>query len=193
LKTLSRLGKSVPAKNPVAFFGVVGTEVVGNDSLRPSPFKVPPESPSKRFKLSRLGKNFPAKHPVAFFGTKAVGDDSATVSARAKSPVLGEASGWTVIQAIPEEGSDRIEEEVEEEQDQLVEDEEDELREEMEAAEVASIGTPHDESDDERDQVESEAIPSGLGQLSSPVVNSIPSEEMKDADLDGLSRGFLTR
>lgn len=152
-------------------------------------------SPSKAFissrprKLSRLSKN--PVSPLEVVGREAVAnddDDGATAVARARSPVLGETSGWTVIQVIPEpEGSDRIEEEVEEEQDQLVEDEEDELREEMEAAEVASIGTSHDESDDERDQVESEAI------LSSPVVNSMPSEEMKDADLDDLSRAFLTR
>ncbi|KAF8327350.1 hypothetical protein F5887DRAFT_1083834 [Amanita rubescens] len=174
-------------------------------SLGPSLSKVvvPPELPSKPFKTiyrppGRRSSRPEKKTPVARFGvvgTEAVGDDATVIaSARAKSPepVLGETSGWTVIQVIPEESSDRIEEDVEEEQeDQLVEDEEDELlRDEMEAAEVASIGTAHDESDDERDQVESEAIPSGPGQVLSPVV---PSQGMKDADLDGLSRVFLTR
>jgi hypothetical protein len=117
-----------------------------------------------------------------------------------KKSVLRESSGWTVIQEIAEpDSSDRIEEEVEEEHDQLVEDEEYGLRDEMEAAEVASIG-PHDESDDERDQVESVAMLSG-NVRPSPVMDVIPvplpgkSEEQKDAssDLDHLSQGFIIR
>lgn len=124
----------------------------------------------------------------------------AAVTARSKS-VLGEASGWTVIREMAEpDSSDRVDEEVEEEHDQLVEDEECELREEMEAAEVASIGAPaapRDESDDERDQVESVAILSGslatdvIPQDTVPLPREI--EEKKDADLDDLSRCFLTR
>ena len=126
-----------------------------------------------------------------------------TVVIRRKS-VLRESSGWTVIQEMAEpDSSDRIEEEVEEEHDQLVEDEEYELRDEMEAAEVASIGTPHDESDDERDQVESVAMLSG-DVRPSPMMDVIPqevvplpgkSEEQKDAGLalDHLSQGFITK
>ena len=115
-----------------------------------------------------------------------------TVVIRRKS-VLRESSGWTVIQEIAEPGSsDRIEEEVEEEHDQLVEDEEYELRDEMEAAEVASIGTPHDESDDERDQVESVAMLSG-NVRPSPVMDVIPEQKDAGSALDHLSQGFITK
>ena len=83
-----------------------------------------------------------------------VPDDAAVTR---KKSVLRESSGWTVIQEIAEpDCSHRTEEEVEE-YDQLVEDEEYELRDEMEAEEVASIGTLHGEND----QVESVAMLSG--------------------------------
>ena len=109
-----------------------------------------------------------------------------------------------MIQEIAEpDSSDRVEEEVEEEHDQLVEeDEQYELRDEMEAAEVASIGTPHNESNDEQDQVESIAMLSGDVRLSPAMDVPMPQEvvpvpekieEQKDADLDHLSQGFLTR
>ena len=115
-----------------------------------------------------------------------------TVVIRRKS-VLRESSGWTVIQEMAEpDSSDRIEEEVEEEHDQLVEDEEYELRDEMEAAEAASIGTPHDESDDERDQVESVAMLSG-NVRPSPVMDVIPEQKDAGSALDHLSQGFITK
>ena len=146
---------------------------------------------------SRLAKEPAAAAHVGDDDEKeAVGND-ATVTRR--KSVLRESSGWTVIQEIADpDSSDKIEEE---EHDQLVEDEEYELRDEIEAAEAASIGTPRDESDDERDQVESVAILSG-DVPPSPVMDVIPQEvvplpkkieETKDGDLDHLTQGFLTR
>lgn len=105
-----------------------------------------------------------------------------------KKSVLRESSGWTVIQEIAEpDGSHRIEEEVEE-YDQLVEDEEYELRDEMEAEEVASIGTLHGEND----QVESVAMLSG-NVRPSPVMDVIPEQKDAGSALDHLSQGFITK